>query len=166
MAKAGAGVKVGTWLAGILAVVIGSWVTWKIEQPPPAPTVTTVQGMVYAGNDPVARAMVAVELTGSGAAAGTLHDVTDPNGAYRFEFTGLPKGSGAILTVAASGFQSVSPKIWSAPLQTNIQFDVPLSPLASAAPPAPGLGPHLPAEVHLPPYIPKPAAKAARLKFK
>jgi len=153
--------KVGVWLAGILATVIGGWAVWYLTRPP---AVTTFEGMVYAGNNPVAKAMVAVQLSGSAGANGPVHDITDQNGAWRIDFTGLPDGSGATLTVAATGYENAAPKSLSSPLQNDIHIDFPLSPV----PPPRGIGPlvrpQLPAVTHIPLYVPKSAAQATKFR--
>ena len=159
--------KVGGWLAGILATVIGGYAVWYFTRPP---AVTTFEGMVYTGDNPVAKAMVAVDLTGSAGANGPVHDVTDQNGAYRIDFTGLPNGSSATLTVTATGYENAAPKSLTAPLQTDIHVDVPLEPV----PPPPGptppgptppvLHPLRPPVTRIPLYVPKTAAQATKFK--
>lgn len=160
--------KLGAWLAGILATFIGGYAVWYFTRPP---AVTTFEGMVYAADGPVAKAMVAVDLTGTAGANGAVHDVTDQNGAYRIDFTGLPKGSGATLTVVASGYQNAAPKSLTSPLQTDIHIDFPLdavpppSPVqAPAGPVPPVLHPLKPPITHIPLYVPKPAAQATKFK--
>jgi hypothetical protein len=162
--------KVGAWLAGILATVIGGYAVWYFTRPP---AVTTFEGMVYAGDAPVSKALVAVDLSGNAGANGAVHDVTDENGAYRIEFTGLPTGSGATLTVSATGYQNTTPRSVMAPLQTDIHVDFPLD--ALPAPPAPTPpsptppGPSAPVQhpvrppsARIPRYIPKLAAQAKK----
>jgi hypothetical protein len=161
--------KVGAWLAGILATVIGGYAVWYFTRPP---AVTTFEGMVYAGEAPVSKALVAVDLTGSAGANGAVHDVTDDNGSYRIDFTGLPSGSGATVTVNATGYQAATPKSVMAPLQTDIHIDFPLdavppppSPTPGPTPPGPTppvLHPVRPPVAHIPLYIPKAAAQAKK----
>lgn len=153
--------KVGVWLAGILATVIGGWAVWYLTRPP---AVTTFEGMVYAGDDPVAKAMVAIQLSGSAGANGPVHDITDSNGSYRIDFTGLPDGSGATLSVVATGFQNPAPKSLSAPLQPDTHIDFPVDPLPPPRGAPPILRPRSPAVTHIPLYVPKSAAQATRFK--
>jgi hypothetical protein len=160
--------KVGAWLAGILATVIGGYAVWYFTRPP---AVTTFEGMVYAGDAPVAKALVAVDLTGSAGANGAVHDVTDENGAYRIDFTGLPTGSGATLTVTSAGYEAATPKSVTAPLATDNHIDFPLAAVPSpspvpgpapVSPPPPVVHPLRPPVAHIPLYIPKLAAQAKK----
>jgi hypothetical protein len=157
--------KVGVWLAGILATVIGGYAVWYFTRPP---AVTTFEGMVYAGSTPVSKAMVAVALTGSAGANGAVHDVTDENGAYRVDFTGLPKSSGATLTVTATGYQTAVPRSLAAPLQTDIHIDFPLDavppPPTPPGPTPPVLHPQQAPVARIPRYVPKSAARAAKFR--
>lgn len=138
--------KVGTWLAGIAGAVIATYLGWYFTQPkptlppPPPPAVTTFEGMVYSGDAPVSKALVAVELTGNAGANGAIHDLTDDNGAYKIELTGLPPSTGATLSVVAKGFENGAPKLLSSPLQTDVRVDIPLSPVMLAAAPGNGSG--------------------------
>lgn len=158
--------KVGGWLAGILAVVIGGWVVWYLTRPP---AVTTFEGMVYAGSAPVARAMVAVSLTGSAGANGPIHDITDENGAWRIDFTGLPTNAGATVSVSAAGYQGAIPKSLAGPLQPDIHMDFPLSAVPGSSTAPPTLAPKPPQPLHpglvqMPRYVPKTASRATKFK--
>jgi len=121
--------------------------------------------MVYAGSAPVPKAMVAVDLSGSAGTNGAVHDITDENGSYRIDFTGLPTGAGATLSVTATGYQEAPPKSLIGPLQTDIHVDFPLNP----APPPPGVPPPPPpahpAIAHIPLYVPKGAGQATKFKL-
>jgi hypothetical protein len=155
--------KVGGWLAGILAVVIGGWAVWFLTRPP---AVTTFEGMVYAGSAPVGRAMVAVSLTGKAGANGPIHDITDENGAWRIDFTGLPTNAGATVSASAAGYQQAIPRVLTGPLQSDIHMDFPLNPVA-ASPGVGGPGPahsRPPGLGQMPHYVPKPAAKATKFR--
>lgn len=187
MGKERSSAKVVGWLGGIAATVISGYLLWYFEQPKPTqpptalPAVTTFEGMVYSGDAPVAKALVAVDLTGSAGANGAIHDVTDDNGAYKIELTGLPQGTGATLSVAAKGFENAAPKVLAVPLQTDVRVDIPLSPVlmavganpagghkggkAAAGPPPPP-PPAEAAIAHRPVYVPKSAAMAMRFQIK
>jgi hypothetical protein len=163
--------KVAGWLGGIAATVISGYLLWYFEQPkptPPPPTVTTFEGMVYSGSSPVAKAMVAVSLTGSAGANGPIHDITDDNGAYKIELTGLPQGTGATLAASATGYENGQPKLLAGPLQTDVRIDFPLDPvMMAAAPPPPAMAPpqqHAPI-AHIPVYVPKNAALAKQFRI-
>lgn len=177
--------KIAGWLGGIAATVISGYLLWYFEQPkpppppPPPPAMTTFEGMVYSGDAPVAKALVAVGLTGSAGANGAIHDITDGNGAYKIELTGLPDGTGATLSVVATGYKDAAPKVLAVPLETDVRVDIPLSPLVAAlmAEPPPHVGESLgnaaaapmkplpPVTHHAPVYKPKSAARAMRFKF-
>lgn len=189
MAKERSSAKVVGWLGGIAATVISGYLLWYFEQPKPTPppppqaAVTTFEGMVYSGEAPVSKALVALELTGSAGANGAIHDLTDENGAYKIELTGLPGGTGAKLSVAAKGYENGAPKILAGPLKSDVRVDIPLSPLViagiaappspvgatpgeSAAPPttaAPGRSEN-PALRRAPLYVPKSAAMAMKFR--
>src|SRR5690348_16979863 len=173
MAKQSGWSRVGGWLAGIAGAVIATYLGWYFTQPkptpppPPPPAVTTFEGMVYSGSGPVAKALVALALTGSAGVNGAIHDVTDDNGAYKIELTGLPPGTGATLSVAAKGFESGAPKVLAGPLQTDMRVDIGLDPvLPPVASPGPGAaGPVHPVITHLPVYVPKSAAMAMKFKM-
>ena len=159
--------KVGGWIAGIVAGIIVGYVVWYLTRtppPPPPPAVTTFEGMVYSGSAPVPKAMVAVQLSGPAGANGPVHDITDDNGAYRIDFTGLPADAGATLSVTAAGYQGADPKSFASPLQTDVQFDFPLTPVAaphnSAAP-----HPAKPGKRRMPNYVRKSAAQATQIKI-
>ncbi|MGH9598240.1 MAG: carboxypeptidase-like regulatory domain-containing protein [Terracidiphilus sp.] len=161
------------WLGGIvagIAVGYGVWFFTKTPPPPPPPVVTTFEGMVYSGSVPVPKAMVAVDLTGSAGANGPVHDVTDANGAYRFDFTGLPTASGATLSVMATGYQTAQPKPIASPLQTDIHVDFPLMRTAMVGGRAPAaVEPERAPEAvqseaaHIPKYVRKSAAQAKQV---
>ena len=154
--------KVGGWLAGIAAGIIVGYVVWYMTRPPQAPAVTTFEGMVYAGDAPVAKALVAVELTGSAGANGPVHDATDANGAYRIDFTGLPKDTSARLSVTAQSYRSAEAKTVASPLAPDIHVDFPLTSEkggsgGKAMPPA-AEGP-----ARIPRYVRKSDAQATRV---
>ncbi|HEV2135478.1 MAG TPA: hypothetical protein VGR47_14690 [Terracidiphilus sp.] len=158
MAKERSSAKVVGWLGGIAATVISGYLLWYFEQPKPTPpqppqaAVTTFEGMVYSGEAPVAKALVALDLTGNAGANGAIHDLTDDNGAYKIELTGLPPGTGATLSVVAKGFEKAAPKMLVSPLQADMRVDIPLSPVVlAAAPGSGGGGGGGPAEVAPPP---------------
>lgn len=173
--------KVGTWLAGIAGAVIATYLGWYFTQrsqtppPPPPAVVTTFEGMVYSGDAPVAKALVALVLTGNAGANGAIHDLTDDNGAYRIELTGLPPGTGARLSVAAKGYKNAAPKLLAEPLQTDMRVDVALRPElipvespgkgGSVAAPAHPAHPEQPAATRLPVYRPKSAAMATKFRI-
>jgi len=164
--------KAGTWIAGIIGPIIVGYVVWLITRtppPPPPPAVTTFEGMVYSGSAPVAKAMVAVDLSGTAGVNGPVHDFTDDNGAYRIVFTGLPSDAGATLNVTANGYKAAASKLLASPLQNNIHVDFPLDPVMTVAPqPVPGPQPLHPPEqgvVHMPVYVPKIASKAVRIQI-
>lgn len=165
--ESGTGKVIG-WLAGVAATVVSGWAIWYFTQPkptPPPPVVTKFEGMVYSGSAPVAKAMVVLDLTGDAAANGDYHDVTDENGAYSIELTGLPQGIGAAVTASAQGFTNAQPQSIASPLSTDERMDIALTPVAVAAPAAPaaplhGLQ-HPPVEApHHPVYRPKQVTKA------
>lgn len=163
--------KLGVWIAGIIGPIIVGYVVWLMTRtppPPPPPAVTTFEGMVYSGSAPVAKAMVAVDLTGAAGENGPVHDFTDENGAYRIEFTGLPSDAGATLSVTANGYKAAGSKSLTSPLKTDTHLDFPLDPVMVVAPqPGPGLHPLHPVEqgvVHMPVYVPKIASKAVRIQ--
>ncbi|HUJ30306.1 MAG TPA: hypothetical protein VLY23_03430 [Candidatus Acidoferrum sp.] len=150
------------WLGGIFAAVIGGWLVWYLTKPP---ATTTFEGMVINGaaNQPVPKAMVSVEITGP-AGKGLYHDVTDDNGSYKLDFTGLGKASGVRIEVAAGGFQALAPVTLSSVTDDNRQ-DFILMPQAPSPPTGltGGRGGQSPAATHLPAYIQKSAARAARI---
>lgn len=175
--------KVGGWLAGIAGAVIATYLGWYFTQrnptppQPPAAAVTTFEGMVYSGDAPVAKALVAVDLTGNAGANGAIHDLTDDNGAYKIELTGLPPGTGARLSVAAKGYKNAAPKLLAEPLQTDTRVDIALRPElipvesphtgsgGESAAPAQPLRPVQPGITHLPIYRPKSAAMATKFRI-
>ena len=96
---------------------------------------------------------------------GPVHDITDENGSYRFDFTGLPTTAGATLRVAAPGFRESPAKSFASPLQTEVRFDFPLASLLTA-PLHGGTARQTPAPVaHLPVYIRKGAAQAMHIRI-
>jgi len=161
--------KVGAWLAGVAATIFSGWAIWYLTQPkpapppPPQPVVTKFEGMVYSGSAPVPKAMVVLNLTGAASTTSDYHDVTDENGSYSIELTGLPQGVGAAVTASAQGFANAQPQSIPAPLQTDVRTDIALDPVAAAAPAAPHLHglQHPPAEApHRPVYRPKQVTNA------
>lgn len=164
--------KVVTWVAGVAATIISSVAIWYFTKPapapppPPPPVVTKFEGMVYSGSAPVAKAMVVLDLTGDPAANGDYHDITDENGAYSIELTGLPQGIGAQVAASAQGFTNAQPQAMASPLSTDERMDISLTPVVAVAepeaPPAPLHGlQHPPVEApHRPVYRPKQVTKA------
>jgi|HubBroStandDraft_6_1064221.scaffolds.fasta_scaffold00874_15 hypothetical protein len=132
-----------SWVAGILAVVIAGWLVWYLTKPP---ATTTFEGMVVdaAANTAVPNAMVTVEITGA-ANSGSYHDMTDANGAYRIDFTGLSKSSSATVQAEAKGFRSPGPGRFPT-LAVDMRHDIELTPNAPEVPghvaviPTPALG--------------------------
>ncbi|HEY6491011.1 MAG: carboxypeptidase-like regulatory domain-containing protein [Terracidiphilus sp.] len=157
----------GIWVAGIIAVVLGGWGTWYLTRPP---AVTTVEGMVYSGNAAVPNAMVEIDLTGDTSNTGAVHDLTDQNGAYKIEFTGLPSGSGATLRASASGFKAAKAQTLKSPLEPDTHLDFALVSVILSEAPAAVAGarptPHLPVAAHVPIYIPKEASRATMIKIR
>jgi len=143
------------WVAGILAVVIAGWLVWYLTKPP---ATTKFEGMVIdaAANTAVPNAMVTVEITGA-ANSGSYHDVTNPNGSYRIEFTGLSKSSSATVQAEAKGFRSPAPGRFET-IAVDMRHDIELTP---NAPEAPGHGAIIPAPAlgRRPPYIQKSLAE-------
>jgi hypothetical protein len=162
--------KFMNWVAGILAGIIGAVAVYYLTRPAPPPSVTTFEGMVYSGSSPVARAMVQLELNGVINASGPIHNLTDGNGAYRFELSGLPTAAAARLVVTASGYQPSAAQSLPSPLQPDIHLDFPLNPVATPAPPT-GLGARVgvhveqPAKLHIPLYIAKGVSQATKLQI-
>jgi hypothetical protein len=165
--------KFGAWLAGIIAsVVVGVAVYYltrpkPVPPPPPPPSTTVFEGMVYSGNAPLKGAMVALKLTGTGLSAGTVHDFTDANGAYRFDFTGLPADAAATLNATASGYQDSAAQSLASPLQLDAHFDFPLIPVSSPPPQPTAVGATVAqhAMVHIPVYVQKGAAQAVQIRI-
>lgn len=162
--------KFVTWIAGILASIIVAVAVYYLTRPVPPPSVTAFEGMVYSGSSPVAHAMVQLELNGIVNSSGPIHDITNENGAYRFELTGLPATASARLLATANGYQSSSALSLLSPLQPETHLDFPLSPVAQPAPPS-GLGATVgshvvkPAQVHVPLYIAKGASQAMKIQI-
>jgi hypothetical protein len=154
--------KFGGWLAGILAAIIASYAAWYFTRPP---STTTVEGMVYSGNSPVAKAMVLITLTGNGEYGGPYHNSTDENGSYRFDFTGLRNTTSATLSVDANGFHDSQPKSLPNPLASDIRQDIPLTPLTVASGPSKGATPHLPAENRIPLYVRRSKTQATQFQL-
>lgn len=115
--------KIGGWLAGILAAVIAGYAVWYFTRPP---ATTIIEGMVYSASSAVPKAMVSLTLTGDKASSEAIHNVTDDNGSYRFDFTGLPSGAGAILRVTAEGFRASAPQTLTSPLGPDVHQDIPM----------------------------------------
>jgi len=172
--------KIGSWLAGILATVIGGYVLWyltKSPSPPPAtnsttqpgpttapaqPPTTAFEGMVFTGSSPVPNAMVVITLAGNGDKGGPYHDMTDANGSYLFDIQGLPTGAGATVVASKDGFAESQAEVVPMPLSQDNREDIPLMPLG--AHPGGG-GAHVPAAVPRPKYVRKDASQAARIEF-
>ncbi len=155
--------KIGVWLAGILATIIGGYAVWYFTR---APATTTFEGMVYSASAPVSKAMVSLELSGSGANNGSFHNVTDENGSYRFDFTGLPKTADAILSAAATGFQQSQPKQLPNPLGPDTHLDFPLTPLTVPQNPGVAAAPRPPVLDHKPLYVRKALEQATQVRIK
>ncbi len=158
------------WLAGVAATVIAGYLTWYFTRPPAPPVVTTFEGMVYSGSKPVPGAMVAVALTGSAGANGPYHNVTDQNGAYMIDLSGVPANTAATLSVSAAGYAGAQPKQVASPLQNDERIDFPLAALipipvqsshgsGAKAPSAPPAKPPVP---HVPVYVRKTDDQAAK----
>jgi len=166
--------KVGAWLAGIAATVISGYLLWYFTVPkpppvPPAPAVTTFEGMVYSNDAPVAKAMVSLKLTGTAGTGGPIVDFTDDNGAYKFELTGLPDKTEGTLAADAQGYEPIKPRRLPTPLQTDVRLDIPLTLLVAVAGPTPGPTP-APKQaptglVRIPAYVPKTAIMAKQVRI-
>jgi hypothetical protein len=159
--------KFGGWLAGvvaaIIAAIIGGYAVWYFTRPP---STTILEGMVYAASSAVPKAMVSLELTGSGVNGGSFHNVTDENGSYRFDFTGLPETASATLRVVAAGFRASEPKLLSNPLGPDTHLDFPLTPVIVTQSPGVGQAPHPPAVEHKPQYVRKTLQEATQVRLK
>lgn len=148
--------KIVGWVAGIVAGIIVGCGVYYFTVPSP----TIFEGMVYSADSPVPKAMVSLQLTGSGVNQGVVHNVTDENGSYRFDFSGLPRTAGATLRAVAVGFQGSEPRLLSRPLSSNNHLDFPLKPLAAA----PAYRPS-PVITHIPPYVRKKADQATQIRL-
>ncbi|MBS1804391.1 MAG: hypothetical protein JST28_13575 [Acidobacteria bacterium] len=163
--------KVVQWMAGILAGIIGSVAVYYLTRPAPPPAVTTFEGMVYSGSSPVAHAMVQLDLDGVVNISGPIHDITNENGAYRFELTGLPNNASAKLLATANGYAASSAQSLLSPLQRETHLDFPLSPVVIRPAPPSGLGAAVgqhtatPAQIHIPLYIAKGASQAMKIQI-
>jgi hypothetical protein len=166
--------KFNKWLAGILGPIIVAVAIFYLTKtpppppPPPPPAVTVLEGMVYSGSTPVPHALVAVDLKGTGLTNGPVHDLTDANGSYRFDFTGLPKDTGATLSATAAGYQNSSAQSLAGPLLSDIHMDFPLLPVAPAPPGNIGatVGQHVqPGTFHIPAYVRRNAAQAMQIRI-
>jgi len=166
--------KFTQWMAGILAGIIGSVAVYYLTRPDPPPAVTTFEGMVYSGSSPVAHAMVQLDLDGVVNISGPIHDITNENGSYRFELTGLPHTASARLLATANGYVASSAQSLLSPLQPETHLDFPLSPVSAPAPAPPppsvpgdsaGAPTAQPAQVHIPMYIAKGASQAMRIRI-
>jgi len=165
------------WLGGIAAAVIGGWLVWYLTRPP---ATTTFEGMVINGTAeaPLANAIVTVEIAGT-ADSGSFHDFTDEHGSYRLDFTGLGKPSGVTVSVEAKGFLAVTP----ASIRTvgpDNRLDFVMMPQTPSPPTGLSAGgggsggggsgtatAHVPAAaLHVPVYVQKPAAQAAKILIK
>lgn len=158
------------WLAGLAIAALAGYLVWYYTEPkpppppPPPPAVTTLQGMVYSGSKPVAKAMVAVQLTGAASAVEPVYDITDGNGAYRFDIAGLPSDAGATLIVRATGYETPEPRSIAGPLEADVRADFSLEPVprpgsASTAPSAGAQGGKTPA------YVEKSAGDVIHVKI-
>jgi hypothetical protein len=163
--------KFGTWLAGIVAsIIVGVAVYYltrpkPVPPPPPPPATTVFEGMVYSENAPLKGAMVALKLTGTGLSAGIVHDFTDANGAYRFDFTGLPADASAALSATASGYQDSTTQSLASPLQLDAHLDFPLIAMSPSPPTNVGVTVGQHAVVHIPLYVRKGAAQAVQIRI-
>ena len=167
----GVGRLVG-WLAGIAVAVLACYLVWHLTEPKPpqppsppsAPAVTTIEGMVYSGGAPVVKAMVAVQLTGAASANGPVYDITDGNGAYRFDIARLPRDASVTLIVRANGYETPEPKSIVGPLDLDTHEDFPL-----VAVPGPGSGSVAPLVQQqagkIPAYVEKSAAAGIQVKI-
>ena len=153
--------KLGGWLAGILAAIIATYAGWYFTRPP---STTTVEGMAYSESSPVPKAMVAITFTGTGVNSGPIHNVTDENGSYRFDFTGLPETAGATLSVVASGFHNSAPMSLPKPLGSDIHQDFALIPLTVPRIPGADARPQAPAPNRIPRYVRKAPEQATKFQ--
>jgi hypothetical protein len=157
------------WLAGIVASAIVVWFGWYLNKPPAPASTTTFEGMVINGaaEAPLQDAIVSVEIPGA-ANSGPFHDPTDQNGAYRLDFTGLGKLTGATIAVEAKGFQTVAPASLATVGSDNRQ-DFTLMPEVVVSPPHSGGGSvggaHPPIVPRIVPYVQKPVDKAFRFSL-
>jgi hypothetical protein len=154
--------KLGGWLAGIVAAIIATYAGWYFTRPP---STTTFEGMAYSESAPVPKAMVSITITGTSVNSGPIHNVTDENGAYRFDFTGLPETAGATLSVVASGFHNPAPTSLSKPLGSDIHQDFSLIPLTEAPIPDAGARPRPPAANRIPRYVRKAPEQATKFQI-
>jgi len=160
------------WIAGIVAAVLSSLITYYLTRPP---SITTFEGMVYSGSAAVPNAFVELDLTGTPGANGPLHDQTDPQGAYKIQLTGLSGEVNATLRVTVKGYQTPAPKLFAKVVGQDVRFDVGLDPLKAPLPPVIVGGAAVPApptavtrpltSLPQPMYIPKLAEQAARFKI-
>lgn len=150
---------VGAWLAGILAAFLGGYALYYFTRPP---STTTVEGMAYSASAAVPKAMVSLTLSGNGANNGPFHNVTDENGSYRFDFTGLPATAGATLRVVAAGFHEPPAVSLLRPLGPDMHEDISLTPLVVPHAPAG----HAMLVEHKPNYVRKAAEQATLVRLK
>lgn len=157
------------WLAGIVAAVIGGYAVWYFT----TPHLTTIEGMVYTDSGPVTNAKVEITLTGVSGANQLGLDFTDEHGAYRIDFSGVPRSAGALLQVTATGYESIQPRRLASPLPADTREYLPVIPIVAVSTPAqpgapgqPGTRPNPAAiaNMRMPAFLPKTAARAARFK--
>jgi hypothetical protein len=128
---------------------------WPVKE---SATETSLQGMVYNADAPVAKAMVYLILVGSGTNE-TYHNVTDENGSYRFD--NLPSKVSASVRAEAGGYRASSVQSLPSPLQHNVRIDIALTPL-----PSPGTIPQEKPKTqieHKPVFVPKAVDQATRI---
>lgn len=149
------------WVGGILAAVISGFIVYKMTVPPAPVAVTSFEGMVYSGSDPVPNAMVVIDLSGVGAGSGSFRDETDDHGSYRLDIQEMPKSWSGTASASAKGFVASAPAALTGPAGTEIRKDIALSPervtSGGASPPGP-LVPHIGV---MPRYFPKAKTAAA-----
>jgi hypothetical protein len=158
--------KFGGWLAGLLAAIVAGYAVWYLTKTPPAPATTTFEGMVYSESAPVPNAIVLVSLTEGGVKNGPYRNATDEHGAYRIDFTGLSATTSATVRATANGFRDSSTQSLPNPSGTDNRHDIPLAPLASPPPFAPGAAAHPTIAPHIPVYVRRPAEQALQVKLK
>jgi hypothetical protein len=120
--------------------------------------------MAYSESSPVPKAMVAITITETSVNSGPIHNVTDENGSYRFDFTGLPETAGATLSVVASGFHNSAPMFLPKPLGSDIHQDFPLIPLTVPRIPGADARPQAPDTNRIPRYVRKAPEQATKFQ--
>ncbi len=149
------------WLGGIVATVIAGWLVWYITLPKPTePDSASFEGMVYdqASNAPVSRATVMFDIRGV-PNSGPYHDVTDENGSYKLDLSGLGKSSTVAVSVEANGFAKSAPYPFSGVGDNRRDFA--LAPFRAVSAVAGGAAIHL---LPHPKYIPKLAVSKIKIK--